>query len=303
MSDSDRLMLIAPSQLKKTPAFARAQALAKAQDLPLHIVAFDYVDSIATAGLVNERALEDMREGYLDRHREWLEQLALPMRHAGIHVTTEVLWVQRPLDELMEHIRELQPSLVIKDLEHESWLTRILFTSLDVRLLHDSPVPLHLVADVEHPLPRRIVAAVDPFRPEEQYEGLNESIIAAANKLATQCNAELHLLYAYDLSYIFAAGGDMDFTSEILESVYATEWEAFDLLASRFGVPDDRKHMVLGSPAKVITTFARSEAVDITVMGTVHRGPGRKWLGSTTEQVAHHLQGSLLAVNPRQIGW
>lgn len=30
-------MLIAPPQLKKTPAFARAQALAKAQDLPLHI--------------------------------------------------------------------------------------------------------------------------------------------------------------------------------------------------------------------------------------------------------------------------
>jgi hypothetical protein len=31
-------MLIAPPQLKKTPAFARAQALSKAQDLPLHIV-------------------------------------------------------------------------------------------------------------------------------------------------------------------------------------------------------------------------------------------------------------------------
>jgi universal stress protein E len=303
MSDADRLMLIAPSILKKTPAFARAQALAKAQDAPLHIVAFDYVDGLATAGMVDERTLEDMREGYLDRHRQWLEQLALPMRHVGIHVTTEVVWVQRPLDELIEHIRELKPSLVIKDLEHESWLSRILFTSLDVRLLHDSPVPLHLVADVEHPLPRRIVAAVDPFRPEEQYEGLNESIIAAANKLATQCNAELHLLYAYDLSYIFAAEGDMDFTSEILDSVYATEWDAFDLLASRYGVPDDRKHMVLGSPSRVITAFARSGAVDVTVMGTVHRGPGRKWLGSATEHVAHHLHGSLLAVNPRQLGW
>lgn len=303
MSDLDRLMLIAPSILKKTPAFSRAQALAKAQDAPLHIVAFDYVDSLATGGLVNERALEDMREGYLIRHREWLEQLALPMRHMGIHVTTEVLWLQRPLDELMEHIRELKPSMVIKDLEHESWLTRILFTSLDVRLLHDCPVPLHLVADVEHSLPRKIVAAVDPFRLDEQYEDLNESIIAAANKLATQCNAELHLLYAYDLSYMFGASGDMDFTNEVIEGVYATEREAFDRLASRFGVPDTCKHLILGSPARVITTFARSEAVDVTVMGTVHRGPGRKWLGSTTEHVAHHLPGSLLAVNPRQRVW
>lgn len=297
MSDSDRLLLIAPSLMKKTPAFARAQALAKAQEAPLHIVAFDYVEGIATAGMVNDRALKEMREGYLDRHREWLEQLALPMRHAGVHVTTEVVWVVRPLGEAIEHIKEINPSLVIKDLEHESWLKRILFTTLDVRLLHDTPVPLHLVANAEHPLPRKILAAVDPFRPDEQYDGINENIIAAANKLATQCNAELHLLYIYDLSYVFAES-DIGLTSEIIDSVSASEREAFNRLASRFGVPDNRKHLVLGSPARVITNFARSEGIDVIVMGTVHRGSAAQWLGSTTEYVANHLPSSLLVVHP-----
>jgi universal stress protein E len=301
MSDPERLMLIASPLMKKTPAFDRALALAKAQDLPLHIVAFDYVDGIATAGLVNEQALEEMREGYLTRHRDWLEQQARPMRHLGVHVTTEVVWVMRPLDELMDHIRELKPALVIKDLDHESWLTRTLFTTLDVRLLHDCPVPLHLVADVANATPRKVLAAVDPFRPEEQYDGLNESIITAAEKLAAQCNAELHLLYAYDLSYIFGAGGDIGFTAEVIENVYASEREAFDSLATRFGVPSDFKHLVMGSPARVIEAFARSAAIDVIVMGTVHRSAARMWLGSTTEQVAHHLHGSLLTVNPRQL--
>lgn len=38
MSDSNRLMLISPSQLRKTPAFARAQAIANVQDAPQHVV-------------------------------------------------------------------------------------------------------------------------------------------------------------------------------------------------------------------------------------------------------------------------
>ncbi|XVK44538.1 universal stress protein [Pseudomonas syringae] len=35
------------------------------------------------------------------------------------------------------------------------------------------------------------------------------------------------------------------------------------------------------------------------VMGTMHRNRVDTLLGSTTEQVAHHLSCSLLALNPR----
>jgi len=41
-----RILLIAPSEMTRTPAFDRAQALAIATGALLHIVAFDYVASL-----------------------------------------------------------------------------------------------------------------------------------------------------------------------------------------------------------------------------------------------------------------
>lgn len=299
MAESERLLLIATPLLNRTPAFDRAAALAKAKSAALHIVAFDYVDGIAAAGLVNETAITEMREVYLQSHRDWLEEQAVGIRHMGVDVTTQVIWVQRPFEEIITHIREMKPSMVIKDLQHESWLTRTLFTTLDMRLLHDCPVPLHLVGKIQHGLPRKILAAVDPFYPDDQFEYLNDKIIKAAEILATQCDAQLHLLYAYDLSYVYSLDGGFGFESSVMGELYKAESEAFTRLADRFGVPKDRRHMMTGNPARVIESFMLNAAIDVVVMGTVHRDTMRKLMGSTTEQVAHHLPSSLLTINPR----
>jgi len=300
MSDSERLLLVASPLMNRTPAFDRAAALAKAKGVPLHIVAFDYVEGLATAGLVNEQALAEMREGYLMRHRQWLEEQAAALRNLNIVVTTEVMWVQRPLEEILRHVKELNPSMLIKDLEHESLLMRTLFTPLDLRLLRECSSALHLVAKVQHATPRKILAAVDPFKPEEQFEQFNDHIILAAEKLASQCNAELHLLYAYDLSYMYASEGmgSTIFSAGMGEAVYDAEGKAFTELADRYRVPPECRHFIMGVPAKVITAYAEEENIDVVVLGTVHRRGLNKLLGSTAEQVVYHMHSSLLAIKP-----
>lgn len=260
------------------------------------------MDDLATGGLVNDRALSEMRDGYLLRHRKWLEEQAHSIRNLGVQVTTEVVWVAQPLDEIMVHIREINPSLVIKDVEHESWVTRMLFTSLDLRLLHECPAPLHVVSKVAHALPRTVLAAVDTFSPADQFADINETIIINAEKLAAQCDAQLHLIYAYDLTSVFASQDAVGFTSILAQTLYETEEDAFNTLAERFGVPDECKHLVMGYPAKVIRAFAEAEGIDVIVMGTVHRNRLSAFLGSTTEQVAQHMPSSLLAVNPQSTG-
>ncbi|HEY0288743.1 MAG TPA: universal stress protein [Pseudomonas sp.] len=299
MADTERLLLIATPLMNRTPAFDRAAALARVRSAALHIVAFDYVEGIASAGLVNETAINEMREGYLHSHREWLEEEAKGIRHLGIQVTTEVIWVARPFEEILTYIQELKPSMVIKDLQHESWLTRAFFTTLDMRLLHDCPVPLHLVAKVQHGIPRKILAAVDPFRLEDQFEHLNDRIITTAETLAEQCNAQLHLLYVYDLSYIYAMDGGMGEASSVVDTLYEKESETFGRLADSYGVPEDRRHLIMGNPAKVIESLVVSAGIDVVVLGTVHRDVMNKLMGSTTEQLANHLPSSLLTVNPR----
>jgi universal stress protein E len=150
MSEQSRFMLVVSPLMKNSPAFERAAALAKASDAALHIVAFDYLEGLATAGLVNEQALEQMRLGYIERHHQWLEDQARPLRKLGVHVTTEVVWVERPLQEILIHLREQPMAALIKALEHESLLSRLMFTPLDVHLLRECPVPLHFVSHVQH---------------------------------------------------------------------------------------------------------------------------------------------------------
>ncbi|WP_367253446.1 universal stress protein [Pseudomonas sp. stari2] len=306
MSEQSRFMLVVSPLMENSPAFDRAAALAKAADAALHIVAFDYLEGLATAGLVNEQALEQMRVGYVERHRQWLEDQARPLRKLGVHVTTEVVWVANPLKEILIHLKEQPMAAMIKALEHESALSRLMFTPLDVHLLRECPVPLHFVSHVLHALPRRIVAAVDPFHRDGRYAGLNDRILREAAKLASICNAQLDVIYAHDLSSIGAAEFGFDnasafFSSNAAKKLFDAQGEAFRDLAERNDIPAENQHMILGDPAKVLSSYADAYDVDLIVMGRVaHRGIGRL-VGSTVEHLLYKMPCSVWVVAPESL--
>lgn len=307
MSTQSRLMLVVSPLMEHSPAFDRAAALAKAEGAALHIVAFDYLEGLATAGLVNEQALEQMRIGYIERHGQWLEEQARPLRKLGIEVTTEVTWVERPLQEILIHLKEQPMDALIKTVEHESWFSRLMFTPLDVHLLHQCEVPLHFVNKLTHARPRKILAAVDPFHQDERYEGLNDRILSEANKLAAACDATLEVIYAYDLSSITAAeygfgNGSVFFSSALSRQLYESQGAAFDALAERNGIAPEQRRMIMGDPAKVLASYAASYDIDVIVMGRVHYGGLDKLIGSTVESLLYKMPCSLWVIAPQQVG-
>ncbi|PMU12674.1 MULTISPECIES: universal stress protein [unclassified Pseudomonas] len=306
MSEQSRFMLVASPLMENSPAFDRAAALAKAEDAALHIVAFDYLEGLATAGMVNEQALEQMRLGYVERHRQWLEEQARPLRKIGVTVTTEVVWVERPLQEILIHLKEQPMAVLIKALEPSSRLSRMMFTPLDIHLLRECQVPLHFVSHVQHALPRRIVAAVDPFHRDGQYKGLNDRILHEAVKLATACNAQVDVLYAYDLSSIGADEFGFDnasafFSSSNAKTLFDAQGEVFNDLAERNGIPPERRHMVMGNPAKVLASYADAYNVDVIVMGRVGHNGLERLIGSTVEHLLYKMPCSVWVVAPEEL--
>ncbi|MBZ9783679.1 universal stress protein [Pseudomonas sp. REP124] len=303
MSDQSRFMLIVSPLMEHSPAFDRAAALAKASDAALHIVAFDYLEGLATAGMVNEQALEQMRTGYVERHRQWLEDQARPLRKIGVHVTTEVVWVERPLKEILIHLREQPMTVLIKALEHEALLSRLMFTPLDIHLLRECQVPLHFVNRLHNVLPRRIVAAVDPFHCDDQYQALNDRILHEAAKLASVCSAELDVIYAHDLSSVSAdefgfSNGSAFFSTTKAKTLFDAQADTFRDLCERNGIPSERQHMIMGNPAKVLSSYANAYETDVIVMGRVgHRGIERL-IGSTVEHLLYKLPCSVWVVSP-----
>ncbi|WP_225787445.1 universal stress protein [Pseudomonas sp. Marseille-P8916] len=305
MADQQRLLLIASPLMQHTPAHERAAALAKAKGMALHIVAFDYLEGLATAGLVDEQALAAMRQGYLERHRQWLETQAVPLRRNGLTVTTEVVWGQDVLDEILAHLREYPFAMLIKDIEQASRLQRALFTTLDVRLLRECRVPLHFVCATRHALPRRVLAAVDLSRPQDQYEGFNDRIISEALKLALQCNAQMELLYVYDLGTMYQEAETLArrsflFDANAAETLHAAQGDEFNQLAERNGIPPERCHMIMGDPAKVLTLFVGHHDIDVVVMGRTHHRGVARYIGSTVERMLYKLPTSVLVITPEQ---
>lgn len=304
MTADSRLLLVVPPLMQSTPALERAGALARVMGAHLHVVAFDYLDALATAGLVNEEVRSMLRHDYVRHHQAWLEQQVTGLRNLGSTVTTEVVWTEHPMVQIMVHVNEAGADLVIKDIEHDSLLRRSMFTPLDLRLLHACRAPLHFVAACQQARPRRIVAAVDLQTPaDEQFPGFNDQLIYAALKLGVQCQAQVELVYAYDLSAVDAlqcsdAWATAWLTGELPTTRFDRQQQAFDELAERNGVAVEHRHLLLGNPAKVLARFANEHDIDVVFLGRKHSRRPRHFLGSTTERLLYRLAGSLWVISP-----
>lgn len=304
MSGQSRFMLVVSPLMEHSAAFDRAAALARAEGAALHIVAFDYLEGLATASLVNEQALEQMRLGYVERHRQWLEEQARPLRKLGLTVTTEVTWVENPLQEILIHLKEQPMDALIKALKHESLISRLMFTPLDVHLLRESQVPLHFVSHDARALPRRIVAAVDPFHSGNKHLDLNNRILHEAVKLASACGAEVDVVYAHDLSSLDTDEFDFRsstaiFTPGTAKTLFDVQAEAFNTLTEQNGIAPEQRHMVMGNPVKVLVNYVQAHEVDVIVMGRVsHRGLARL-VGSTVESLLYKMPCSMWIVSPQ----
>lgn len=171
-------------------------------------------------------------------------------------------------------------------------------------MLRECPVPLHFVSHLQHALPRKIVAAVDPFHRDDQYQDVNDRILHEATKLASACNAELEVVYAHDLSSIGADEFNFDqsstfFSSSKAKTLFDAQGTALNELAGRNGIPAERQHMIMGNPAKVLASYAETHGIDVIVMGRIgHRGGLGRLIGSTAEQLLYKMPCSVWVVSP-----
>ncbi|WNF52891.1 universal stress protein [Pseudomonas sp. SG20052] len=294
MSQYQRLLLIINPALRHSPAINHAAALAKASGASLHIAAL--VKPLERLSLLDEGVQEKARESYLQDHRDWLKNQATNLNALGLKVTTEVMWADDMKQDILDHVTEMQPDLLIKEVQHESALKRAFFTPLDWHLLRHCPIPVYLVGGGGHALPRKVVAAVDASDAAPADSELNERIIQQATNLALQCDAELHLLYACDLSGVYLADMGGLALPDITKELRTTEEQSFSKLAGRYGVPSDRRHFVLGHPVAALSDFANEQQVDVIVMGRVQYHGLEKLLGSTTEHILYQVPCSVLAV-------
>ncbi|EZP30941.1 universal stress protein [Pseudomonas sp. RIT288] len=297
----ERMLLIAPSEMTRTPAFDRAVALAQATGAALHMVGFDSVPALAVAGLFDLEAMAQAREGYLLMHRHWLEQQARFLAGSGVRVSSEVVWAKATPTHMLDYINDYRADLVIKDTHHVPALNRAFHRPLDWLLLRNCPAPVHLVTEARHPLPLNILAAVDLSHLEDLTQGLNQRILELAATLANACGAALHVLNVSHWSVLGDAAMSVPTPSldhSLCEAINDTQQEAFEALAERYAIERQRRHQVTGIPHKMIEQFARQNAFDMLVLGTAYPQGRNGYIGATVESVLNRAPCSLMIAKP-----
>lgn len=299
-----RILLVLDPSLQRTPALARAQALAVALKAQLWLALYDRGPQLGVLGLLDRaeaHTLEAMMREQESRRLAELRQAVAEETSLTVHTIDDAhrLSAQR----LEAHVAQHDIDLVIKDVGHESALRRLVFLPLDWELLRSCPAPLWMVGAGASGLPKRIVAAVDPVHPEHGSGALNDAIFAMARALRDTGDGHLRVFSAYaglpaGIQGMDPMGLSLSYSlDELYERLRVEHVAALDRLLAEQGLPADSGTMLYGPTAFSILDALETFQPDVLVVGTLRRhGLDRLLMGSTVERLIGEAPCDIVAV-------
>ena len=313
MGKYQKLLLIVNRGCQRSGAFRQAVHMAGALGAELHLGLFDHDSSIAAAGLVNSRIMALAKQAYLAEREEWLAELRLELYEQGVNAHTHVIWDAPVHEAIARCALAVGADLVIKDVHFEHGLRRVLFSSLDWKLLMLCPAPLWLVRSGSSGFPKRLVAAVDSTRRNGHGGEVNDEIMRAARRFAEQVGGELDLIHVQRATppLLLPHQGAGEEVTQLFEVLREQDAQAFQAFAERHAVPFERRHHLTGLVPQAVSQFASERKSELVVLGTTYRtGVERIVLGSMAERILEQIGCDVLAVKPpdfardvaRQIG-
>ncbi|HEX2668011.1 MAG TPA: universal stress protein [Gammaproteobacteria bacterium] len=297
MSKRPQYLVIVPPGLQRSPALFRAMALAKQSEAEITLALFEF-----DAGLAKISAKGFDLAAYLEGRRRELEQFAKHLREEDFSVRSDVHWGSPITAQILAQIDRLQPELVIKDVQSESALKRLVLAGRDFELLRHCPVPIMLVKSGTPNLPARILAAVDPLDENGRPHELNGKILGAAERYGMLCGALVEVAHVFQPEQVMAAtagfgGGAWVPDPLMVKEMRGQHDQALHTLGAEYGVEERNLHMLGGFPGSALAQFVETYHTDLLIMGTVSRsGVERFMMGSVAEQLFERLPCDVLAV-------
>ena len=269
----------------------------------LLIVIFDH--SLETLHRLQFIPLEKKLENHLcSQLEEELEQLkALAWEH-GIQAITRIV-PDRPRLAIHHLIQDHHIDLVIKLADGSGALTRNQLTGNDLSLLRKCPVPILMMADRDQ-LPQftgKVMVAMDVGSPNSEVYNFNRTLLQYGIYLASQENAQLHLVSVWHLplsNRAFKTLSDEELV-ELQEITRRRYHNKLQELMQNVGVTENDNvilHIIKGSPAREIQQLANELSVDFIVMGTLESRKAGILVGNTAENIMNSIYCSILAIKP-----
>ncbi len=316
MQRFNNILFIVTHDADMEVALDRAVTLAENNQARLTVI--DVIEEIpeSTIWQHNELSSKDLQALYIEGHQRILEDL-VNSYGKKIKVETKVL-IGIPFVEIIREVIRNGHDLVIKVAKGEDDKRAQLFGNDDMHLLRQCPCPVLLINPKSDRSYNRILAAVDAddsYMPKEldTRHQLNIQALEMATSLALSEPADLHIVYVWRAPYeSFLSGGfvqssDAEIKSYV-EEVKSQQHKNMNILISKiadkmgpetFEYIDLKKHLIKGSPRKVIPDFSTEIDADLMVIGTVARtGIPGFIMGNTAETILNNINCSVLAIKP-----
>jgi universal stress protein E len=304
MSDAKRLLVVVDPTASAHPAIERAAWLARHVPARIELFISDYAAHLAESRAHGGTGV-DARAAVLERHRRRLEQLAEPLRAAGLDVAVDTRWDYPLHDSIVRKSVDAAADVVIKDTHYHSALRRSIFSNTDWSLIRGCAATLWLVKPRPPGQRPCFIAAIDPLHERDKPADLDKVILTTAIELATALGGEVHAFHAFDVSAAMAVSTDSMAmpialpVNELADAMRADHTAAVARLCKTHGVAPERTHVEQGSTRQLLLELTDRLRADAVVIGAISRsGLKSLFLGNTAEDVLDRLHCDLVIVKP-----
>ena len=208
------------------------------------------------------------------RDMNWFNDLVSPIEKAGIEYTSAVSWSHQWQESILYTADYYQSQMIY--LSDYAGNGRS-FSNAGWALLRYATCPVLIVRDGAEQNRKSVLAAVNTQSHDQVYKELAEKVIAVTQWIANAYGADMHLVNAYNDSLHFPD------RSKLLRETK---------------LPNERVHILQGSPEDVIAETANKIQADIVVIGTRNRrGISAMMRGNTSEKVISRVRQDIITLN------
>jgi universal stress protein E len=204
---------------------------------------------------------------------------------------------------LLDHARQSNADLIVKDTRHHTFARRTVFTNTDWELIRGLSTSLLLTKPTPWSQSPSVLAAVDPGHGNERSPQLDDCILDHAAQLAQCLDGELHAVQAYPCKVPVVApimSGTLlaaSISPELLAAEHEAKLKVLMRLGNRYSLPLANIHLEVGGARGCICDVASQVHADVVVMGAMPRnGLARAFIGNTAEAVLDRLPCDALIV-------
>jgi universal stress protein E len=235
--------------------------------------------------------------------KDLLETFAVPLRERGLEVATDAICATPLHQALLDHVKQTNADLIVKDTRHHTFARRTVFTNTDWELIRGLSASLLLTKPTTWSRSPNILAAVDPGHEHEKNAQLDHCILDHAAQFAQCLDGKLHVVHAYPCKVPVVApimAGPLltaSISPEALAAEHAAKFKLLRRLADKYSLPLANIHLEVGGVRGSICNVASQVHADVVVMGAMSRnGLTRAFIGNTAEEVLERLPCDALIV-------